>query len=138
MQFPRESIDAPVVGRIQAQVHGVDNGIFREIAEIEPEQADLRSGGPYPEIAMIIVVGIGSPLVEIRVLNPEVVAVGFDEERDGEDFETAEIRLQGKEPLENVPRSVEQIGHTVLGLEPEAEGGAADGVHLLRIRKEEK
>ncbi len=52
--------------------------------------------------------------------------------------ETAEIRLQGKEPLENVPRSVEQIGHTVLGLEPETEGGAADGVHLLRIRKEKK
>lgn len=50
--------------------------------------------------------------------------------------ETAEIRLQGREPLENVPRSVKQIGHAVLGLEPETKDTAADGVHILRIRKE--
>jgi TusA-related sulfurtransferase len=45
--------------------------------------------------------------------------------------DTAEIRLTGAEPLENVPRSVSEHGHLVLSLEVEASGGA----HLLRIRK---
>lgn len=45
--------------------------------------------------------------------------------------ETADIRLQGAEPLENVPRSVREHGHDVLSLEQEANGGA----YLLRIRK---
>lgn len=45
--------------------------------------------------------------------------------------DTAEIRLIGTEPIENVPRSVREHGHTVLSLEAEANGGA----HLLRIRK---
>ena len=52
--------------------------------------------------------------------------------------QVAEVRLKGAEPLENVPRSVQEIGHTVLGLEPEdteaATGG--DGIHILHIRKE--
>ncbi len=49
--------------------------------------------------------------------------------------QTAEIRLKGAEPLENVPRSVREHGHEVLSLEPE--DGAADGtgVYVLRIRK---
>ncbi len=50
--------------------------------------------------------------------------------------ETAEVRLRGREPLDNVPRSVKQIGHTVLGLEPETESDAPDGVHILKIRRE--
>jgi tRNA 2-thiouridine synthesizing protein A len=45
--------------------------------------------------------------------------------------DTAEIRLTGAEPLENVPRSVSEHGHLVLSLEVEASSGA----HLLRIRK---
>ena len=50
--------------------------------------------------------------------------------------ETAEVRLRGREPLDNVPRSVKQIGHTVLGLEPETDAEGDDGVHILRLRKE--
>lgn len=52
--------------------------------------------------------------------------------------EIAEVRLKGKEPLENVPRSVEQIGHTVLGLDPEDDQPVDGGIHILRIRKEDR
>lgn len=45
--------------------------------------------------------------------------------------DTAEIRLAGAEPIENVPRSVSEHGHTVISLEAETSGDA----HLLRIRK---
>jgi tRNA 2-thiouridine synthesizing protein A len=45
--------------------------------------------------------------------------------------DTAEIRLTGAEPVENVPRSVSEHGHAVLSLEAEASGGA----YLLHIRK---
>ena len=52
---------------------------------------------------------------------------------------TLEVRLKGAEPLENVPRSVIDSGHTVLSLEPEdpvGEGPGVDhGVHRLVIRK---
>lgn len=48
--------------------------------------------------------------------------------------ETAEIRLAGGEPLENVPDSVTELGHAVLSIEPDS-GAAEDGVHLIRIRK---
>lgn len=49
--------------------------------------------------------------------------------------ETADVRLQGHEPLNNVPRSVREFGHEVLSLEPEEEGAAADSIHHLLIRK---
>ncbi len=42
------------------------------------------------------------------------------------------IRLNAGEPLENVPRAVEEHGHTVLGLTSETKGGT---VYLLRLRK---
>ena len=45
--------------------------------------------------------------------------------------ETAEIRLSGKEPLENVPRSVRDHGHEVVSLMPEGNTAA----FLLTIRK---
>lgn len=45
----------------------------------------------------------------------------------------AEVRLKGAEPLENVPRSVRDNGHTVLGLE--AENGST-AIYRLLIRKE--
>lgn len=49
--------------------------------------------------------------------------------------QTAEIRLKGAEPLENVPRSVREHGHEVLSLEPEDDATDGTGVYVLRIRK---
>jgi TusA-related sulfurtransferase len=48
--------------------------------------------------------------------------------------ETAEVRLKGSEPLGNVPRNVQDHGHEVVSLEPEADE-AEDGIHRLVIRK---
>lgn len=45
---------------------------------------------------------------------------------------TMEVRLRGRELLENVPRSIEELGHDVLSLEPE---DASSGIHRLVIRK---
>ena len=49
--------------------------------------------------------------------------------------EMAEVRLRNKEPLENVPRSVREIGHEVVSLDPENADEPEDGVHLLVIKK---
>jgi len=49
--------------------------------------------------------------------------------------QTAEIRLTGAEPLDNVPRSVKAEGHAVLLLEPEDPAAGPSGIHRLRIRK---
>lgn len=49
--------------------------------------------------------------------------------------QTAAIRLKGSEPLQNVPGSVKEHGHSVLSLEPETSDSSADGVHRLVIRK---
>ena len=49
--------------------------------------------------------------------------------------EVAEVRLKGKEPLENVPRNVADQGDTVLSLEAEDPNGAADGPHRLFLQK---
>lgn len=46
--------------------------------------------------------------------------------------ETLEVRLNGGEPLDNVPRSVREFGHTVLSQVREDGGGA---VYRLLIRK---
>ena len=51
--------------------------------------------------------------------------------------EVAEIRLKNREPLENVPRSVQELGHAILSLEAEDSTQGPDGVHRLRIRKAE-
>ena len=48
--------------------------------------------------------------------------------------ERAEVRLQGGEPLENVPRSIREIGHEVISLEPEDANGAPDGIHRLVLK----
>ena len=45
-----------------------------------------------------------------------------------------EVRLKGKEPLRNLPRSIMELGHTVLSLQPEP-GEGEEGVHRLLIRK---
>ena len=49
--------------------------------------------------------------------------------------QTAEVRLKGREPLENVPRSVVDHGHSVLSLEPESPDEPADGIHRLILKK---
>ena len=48
--------------------------------------------------------------------------------------ETLEVRLKGWEPIRNVPRSVAELGHAILSLEPEP-GESATGIHRLRLRK---
>lgn len=48
--------------------------------------------------------------------------------------ETALVRLQGAEPLKNVPRALTEHGHTILSLEPEGDG-EPDGVHRLILQK---
>lgn len=46
-----------------------------------------------------------------------------------------EVRLKGKEPLTNVPRSVIEYGHTVLYIKPENGDQNPLGIHRLMIRK---
>lgn len=48
--------------------------------------------------------------------------------------QTAEIRLSGGEPLENVPDSVVELGHAVLEIERETDA-PEPGIHRVRIRK---
>ena len=49
--------------------------------------------------------------------------------------ETARIRLQGVEPLDNVPRSIKDYGHEILSIEGETAEAPSDGIHLLIFRK---
>lgn len=46
--------------------------------------------------------------------------------------DTAIVRLMGGEPLENVPRSIVELGHTIVSLDPDGDGG---DVHILKLRK---
>ena len=48
--------------------------------------------------------------------------------------ETLEVRLNAGEPLENVPRSLAELGHAILSLEPENREDPA-GPYRLRVRK---
>ncbi len=48
--------------------------------------------------------------------------------------ETLEVRLKGREPIRNVPRSVRELGHIILSFDPEP-GEGEDGVHRMRLRK---
>lgn len=47
----------------------------------------------------------------------------------------AEVRLKGREPLENVPRSVSDHGHSVISLEVESPTEPEDGIHRLILKK---
>ena len=47
--------------------------------------------------------------------------------------ERAEVRLQGDEPLTNVPRSIREMGHEVVSMDPE-DAAAPDGVHRLVLK----
>ncbi|MBC8241479.1 MAG: sulfurtransferase TusA family protein [Alphaproteobacteria bacterium] len=49
--------------------------------------------------------------------------------------ETAEVLLQGHEPLTNVPRSVTEFGHDVVSMECADGQAAEDGIHRLIVRK---
>ena len=46
------------------------------------------------------------------------------------------IRLKGREPLENIPRSVIEHGHTIISNLPESISENIYGIHILTIRKE--
>lgn len=46
--------------------------------------------------------------------------------------EIAEVRLCDGEPLENVPDSVTELGHLVLGVEPDPDKA---GIHVVRLQK---
>jgi TusA-related sulfurtransferase len=48
--------------------------------------------------------------------------------------ELVEVRLKGKEPLGNVPRSVVELGHEIVAMEAE-DGEGPEGIHQLIIRK---
>lgn len=76
----------------------------------------------------IDITGLICPMTFVRTkLRLEQIAPG----------ETLEVRLKGEEPLGNVPRSAEQHGHTVLSVHPESADDAADGIHLVLIRRED-
>jgi len=49
--------------------------------------------------------------------------------------EVLEVRLKGKEPLINVPRSILECGHIILYLEPETDDQGPLGIHRLLIKK---
>ncbi len=50
--------------------------------------------------------------------------------------QTVEVRLQGREPLENVPRSTIELGHEVVSLNKEtADDADVHGTHRLVIQK---
>jgi TusA-related sulfurtransferase len=52
--------------------------------------------------------------------------------------EVAEIRLQGTEPLQNVPRALQEQGFEIVSISPEASETTAtldDPVHIITVRK---
>jgi TusA-related sulfurtransferase len=49
--------------------------------------------------------------------------------------DVAEVRLQGAEPLDNVPRSVEATGNIIVSLKPEDGTTDPHGIHRLLIRR---
>lgn len=51
--------------------------------------------------------------------------------------ETARVRLQGAEPLDNVPRSIKDYGHEIVSIAGETTDAPADGIHILIFRKTE-
>lgn len=48
--------------------------------------------------------------------------------------QTVTIRLKGKEPLANVPRSIRELGHDIMDFCPEP-GESTYGVHCMIVRK---
>ena len=48
--------------------------------------------------------------------------------------ETAAIRLNGGEPIQNVPRSLQEHGHKVISLTQDEKGGT-EGPYILVVKK---
>ncbi len=71
----------------------------------------------------IDITGLICPMTFVRTkLMLEKISIG----------DVLEVRLKGNEPLENVPKSARQHGHTVLTIAPESQGS---DVHIMWIRK---
>ncbi|MAH84377.1 MAG: SirA protein [Rhodospirillaceae bacterium TMED8] len=49
--------------------------------------------------------------------------------------QTVEVRLKGREPLDNVPRNITYHGHQILDLTAEDASQPIDGIHRLVFRK---
>lgn len=49
--------------------------------------------------------------------------------------QTAHVRIQGQMPLDNVPRSVKEMGETVVSLVPEDPKAAKDSIHVMILQK---
>ena len=49
--------------------------------------------------------------------------------------DVAEVRLQGREPLANIPQSIKEFGHQIISLHPENCKEDKYGIHRLRIKK---
>ena len=47
-----------------------------------------------------------------------------------------QIRLRGTEPLKNVPKSLTELGHTILSLEPENPVVKNNGIQTLVVQKQ--
>ena len=47
-----------------------------------------------------------------------------------------QIRIKGREPLENVPRSIEEHGHKILSNHPESPRSPTNGIRLLLVQKQ--
>ncbi len=47
----------------------------------------------------------------------------------------AEVRLQGSEPLENIPRSAKEMGNIIVSMKPESETSGPYGIHRLLLQK---
>ena len=86
----------------------------------------LPESGRSAPVARLDITGEVCPLTFVRTkLLIERLAVG----------DIAEVRLKGREPLENVPRSLLEHGHAVLAIEPESTPATADTPHRLYVRK---
>lgn len=48
--------------------------------------------------------------------------------------QTGEVRLRKGEPLENVPRSIRELGHEILGIEAETKESADTEPDIYRVR----
>tara|TARA_B100001540_G_scaffold292136_1_gene290233 strand:- start:633 stop:902 length:270 start_codon:yes stop_codon:yes gene_type:complete len=47
-----------------------------------------------------------------------------------------QIRIKGREPLENVPRSIVEHGHKILSNHPENPKSTRSGIRLLLVQKQ--
>ena len=47
-----------------------------------------------------------------------------------------QIRIKGREPLENVPRSIVEHGHKILSIHPESPRSPTNGIRLLLVQKQ--